>query len=99
MQIYLNGWICLQPNCAAFWSIIEDASMGSHQVLREPDEAALLYDPRFLKQKVLWPNDNLEYPLKFNGLQISEHALPSENTSQSFWSGVVCLKCGCCNSK
>lgn len=98
-QIYLNGWMCLQPQCKAFWRIIDDLSLGSYKISHEPDEASLIYDPRFLKQKTAWPNDDTEYPLAFNAPEISTHAMAGEDTSQAFWSGIVCPDCGKCNSR
>lgn len=98
-QIYLNGWMCLQPDCTAFWHIIKDLSLGSYRISHEPDEASLIYDPRFLKQKTAWPSDNTEYPLAFNAPDISTHAIAGEDTSQAFWSGMVCPDCGKCNSR
>ncbi|KAH7409811.1 hypothetical protein DE146DRAFT_604110 [Phaeosphaeria sp. MPI-PUGE-AT-0046c] len=92
-QIYLNGWMCLQPHCEAFWRIINDLSLGSYKISHEPDEASLIYDPRFLKQKTPWPNDNTEYPLAFMAPEISSHAIAGEDTSQAFWSGMVCPDC------
>ncbi|KAH4176862.1 hypothetical protein HBH43_044800 [Parastagonospora nodorum] len=99
MQVYLNGWMCLQPNCSAFWHIIQESGSGSYKISREPDEAELIYDPRFLKQKTPWLNDNMEYSLKFDRPEISDYALPGESTSQSFSSGIVCPDCGRCNSR
>ncbi|EAT89975.2 hypothetical protein SNOG_03244 [Parastagonospora nodorum SN15] len=93
MQVYLNGWMCLQPNCSAFWHIIQESGSGSYKISREPDEAELIYDPRFLKQKTPWLNDNMEYSLKFDRPEISDYALPGESTSQSFSSGIVCPDC------
>ncbi|KAL5116983.1 hypothetical protein ACEQ8H_005069 [Pleosporales sp. CAS-2024a] len=100
MQIYLNGWMCLQPNCSAFWHVIEGSSLGSHRLLKEPDEGSLIYDPRFLKQKTPWPNDNQVYSLKFDGPNMTEDiVIPGEDTAQSFSSGIVCPDCGKCNSR
>jgi alkylated DNA repair dioxygenase AlkB len=99
MQIYLNGWMCLQPSCTTFWHIMEDMNFSSHGKSKEPVEVELIYDPRFLKQKTPWPNDNFEYSLKYDGPQVSEHAVPGEDTSQSFSSGIVCPDCGRCNSR
>lgn len=98
-QIYLNGWMCLQPSCESFWRIIRDSTLGSHTISHEPDEASLIYDPRFLKQKTPWPNDDTEYHLAFNAPETSTHAIAGENTSQAFWSGIVCPECGKCNSR
>ena len=99
MQVYLNGWMCLQPSCTAFWHIVQESISGSSKVLREPDEAELFYDPRFLKQKTPWLNDNMEYALRFDRPEVSDYALPGEATSQSFSSGIVCPDCGRCNSR
>ncbi|KAF2822940.1 hypothetical protein CC86DRAFT_448052 [Ophiobolus disseminans] len=92
-QIYLNGWMCLKPNCTTFWHILDES------VPYEPNEASLMYDPRFLKQKTPWPNDDSEYPLAFNSAELSGYSIPGEDTSQAFWSGMVCPQCGRCNSR
>jgi alkylated DNA repair dioxygenase AlkB len=99
LQIYLNGWMCLQPTCAAFWRVFNDPSPGSSAFSYEPEEASLVYDPRFLKQKTPWPNDDHEYPLATNSPELSAYSIPGENTSQAFWSGMVCPDCGRCNSR
>jgi hypothetical protein len=98
-QIYLNGWMCLLPNCSAFWNIVDDSNIDSHKLSSEPDEESLIYDPRFLKQKTPWLNDNTEYPLSFGIPEVSAYAVTGENTSQAFWSGIVCPDCGKCNSR
>ncbi|CAO2653865.1 Nn.00g105980.m01.CDS01 [Neocucurbitaria sp. VM-36] len=94
LQIYLNGWMCLQPACLSFWTI---AQCGTQPY--EPDEESLVYDPRFLKQKTTWPNDDHEYPLVSNNAVLSGYSIPGEDTSQAFWLGVVCPDCGRCNSR
>ncbi|KAL6157100.1 hypothetical protein ACJQWK_06914 [Exserohilum turcicum] len=99
-QIYLNGWMCLQPNCRSFWKMAVPASgRGRRSALQEPDETTLLYDPRFLKQKTVWENDDQEYPLVSNTAELSTHPLPGEDTSVAFWSGIVCPDCGRCISR
>ncbi|KAF2846726.1 hypothetical protein T440DRAFT_501594 [Plenodomus tracheiphilus IPT5] len=92
-QVYLNGWMCLQPTCRAFWNIhgLEEGY--------EPEDASLIYDPRFLKQKTPWPNDDHNYPLTSNNVKLSGHSIPGEDTSQAFWLGTVCPDCGRCNSR
>ncbi|KAH7091369.1 hypothetical protein FB567DRAFT_437105 [Paraphoma chrysanthemicola] len=99
IQVYLNGWMCLQPSCPAFWRIYEKPNAGSRSASHEPDEESLVYDPRFLKQKKPWPNDDSDYPLKSNNAEVSSCSLPGEDTSQAFWSGMVCPDCGRCNSR
>ncbi|KAH7366647.1 hypothetical protein BKA66DRAFT_536220 [Pyrenochaeta sp. MPI-SDFR-AT-0127] len=93
-QVYLNGWMCLKPACKAFWSLTATDGMPY-----EPDEALLLYDPRFLKQRTPWHNDDHEYPLTSNTAKLSGYSVPGEDTSQAFWLGMVCPQCGCCNSR
>lgn len=99
-QIYLNGWMCLHPTCGSFWRIFpsgRDSPEGSEPY--EPEEAALVYDPRFLKSHTPWPNDDHTYPLTSNDATTSPHALPGEDTSEAFTRGVVCAQCGRCNSR
>ncbi|KAH8712265.1 hypothetical protein GQ44DRAFT_829984 [Phaeosphaeriaceae sp. PMI808] len=89
MQVYLNGWMCLQPTCAVFWHVENE----------EPEEALLVYDPRFLKQKTPWPNENDEYPLVTSKIELSAWSVIGEDTSRAFWSGIVCPDCGRCSSR
>jgi hypothetical protein len=100
LQIYLNGWMCLQPTCGSFWLIFPsgpDSPRGSEPY--EPDEKSLIYDPRFLKSYTPWPNDHHDYPLTSNDAVLSDHAVPGEDTSLAFTRGVVCPQCGRCNSR
>ncbi|KAF2107779.1 hypothetical protein BDV96DRAFT_505799, partial [Lophiotrema nucula] len=88
-QVYLNGWMCLQPTCDEFWKLPDcDA---------EPPEDRLLYDPRFLKQRTVWPNDEHSYSLKSNIVELSGHAIVGEDRSLACWLGMVCPDCGRCN--
>lgn len=99
-QVYLNGWMCLKPDCNAFWNIIAtDPRLNPEAVPYEPDEASLIYDPRFLKQRTSWHNDDHEYPLMFDNAKLSGYSIPGEDTSQAFWLGMVCPECGRCNSR
>lgn len=99
-QVYLNGWMCLQPTCAAFWKIlVPTPGPGLSTSAQEPKEASLVYDPRFLKQKTPWHNDDHDYPLVSNSAELSGHSIPGENTSVAFWSGMVCPSCGRCTSR
>ncbi|KAF3011135.1 hypothetical protein E8E13_011440 [Curvularia kusanoi] len=99
-QIYLNGWMCLHPTCGSFWHILPSGLQSSQGIEPyEPDETALVYDPRFLKSHTPWPNDNHIYPLTSNDATTSPHALPGEDTSEAFTRGVVCQLCGRCVSR
>jgi hypothetical protein len=51
-QIYLDTWMCLQPACSAFWKIVTLAhGPGRSSSCHKPQEASLIYDPRFPKQR------------------------------------------------
>ncbi|KAI5377105.1 hypothetical protein J4E82_004188 [Alternaria postmessia] len=77
-QVYLNGWMCLQSACTAFWKIYTNtAEPGRSMPAQEPKEASLVYDPRFLKQKTPWHNDDHDYPLASNAAELSRHAVPA----------------------
>ena len=93
VQIYLDSWMCLQPSCNAFWKI------NGHGGLQEPEEKSLIYDPRFLKQKTPWPNEDHDYPLVSNNAELSSSSILGEDSSEAFWLGVVCPDCGRCNSR
>ena len=99
-QVYLNGWMCLHSTCTSFWKVsILTPGPGNSTSLQEPNEASLIYDPRFLKQKTPWFNDDRDYPLVSNTAELSAHSRPGEDTSTAFWSGIVCPKCGRCISR
>ncbi|ORY17231.1 hypothetical protein BCR34DRAFT_583702 [Clohesyomyces aquaticus] len=89
-QIYLQGWMCLQPVCDSFWKLANG---------EEPIEAKLNYDPRWLQQRTPWPNDNHEYPLTSNIVEFSGLDIAGEDTSLACWLGMVCPDCGRCNSR
>ncbi|KAF3033624.1 hypothetical protein E8E12_002666 [Didymella heteroderae] len=98
-QIYVNGWMCLSPTCPSFWLILPSNADSPHTSPREPDEAGLIYDPRFLKAHTPWPNDSHEYPLKPSTVSLFRHAVPGEDTSEAFVRGVVCPSCGRCTPR
>ncbi|KAH9861464.1 hypothetical protein J1614_011211 [Plenodomus biglobosus] len=93
-QVYLNGWMCLEPACTRFWKI-----PSHNESYYEPEETSLMYDPRFLKQKTAWPNEDHNYSLTSNDVELSGHSIPGEDTSEAFWLGSVCPDCGRCNSR
>ena len=45
-QVYLQGWMCLNGSCSDFWKLVSESGK-----LEEPIESALVYDPRFLRQR------------------------------------------------
>jgi hypothetical protein len=86
-QVYLQGWMCLRQSCPSFWTLDDDS---------EPIQAQLTYDPRFLKQKTCWPNDNQVLPLTSNIVELSGHGVAGEDCARAFWNGMVCSECGRC---
>ncbi|KAF2703790.1 hypothetical protein K504DRAFT_391765 [Pleomassaria siparia CBS 279.74] len=95
-QIYLQGWMCLQPGCPNFWLL---APTAENPLPHEPVEAELEYDPCFLKQRTTWPNDHHEYSLTSNNVGLSGLSIAGEDCSLAYWLGMVCPKCGRCNSR
>jgi alkylated DNA repair dioxygenase AlkB len=90
-QIYLNGWMCTVYDCKALWEFVD----GS-----KPDEAKLVYDPRFLKQKTNWPQMSAPQSTKPNPWLL-------DNTDGRFDHGIVwqatkaivCPNCGKCGAR
>ncbi|KAK7511804.1 uncharacterized protein IWZ02DRAFT_385467, partial [Phyllosticta citriasiana] len=88
-RIYLQGWMCLQPQCIKFWEI-----GGS-----EPDEASLLYDPRFLKQYTSWPHSSAPQPLRPEPMRLGSLPILGDDVSWAAGKGIACPDCGRCNSR
>lgn len=94
-QIYLQGWMCVNPGCDAFWEI--------NGVSAPYGKEGLDYDPAFLLHRYpLWKNDNEEKesapadvrpPVPKVGDSIGDN-LYHINTR-----GVCCPECGRCNSR
>ncbi|KAF1999059.1 hypothetical protein P154DRAFT_438020 [Amniculicola lignicola CBS 123094] len=89
-MIYLNGWMCLNPSCNAYWKLADGI---------EPIQESLLYDPRWLKQHTPWPLDTQTLPLRPNLLRLSGYSIPGEDCSLAYWRGIVCPLCGRCSSR
>lgn len=90
MRVYLQSWMCLQPECELFWKL----KNGS-----EPQEAELLYDPRFLRQQTPWPHSSEPQPLRPDLMTLSSSPMLGQNVSWQAWKGFVCPKCGRCSSR
>ncbi|KAL1614070.1 hypothetical protein SLS54_010066 [Diplodia seriata] len=89
-QVYLQGWMCLQSDCPLFWTL----ESGN-----EPQEAGLLYDPRFLKQHTPWPHANAPQPLRPNHLTLGPAPILGDDVAWAAAKGLVCPQCGRCNSR
>ncbi|KAF2688391.1 hypothetical protein K458DRAFT_484466 [Lentithecium fluviatile CBS 122367] len=90
-QIYLQGWMCLERECRAFFKIFR----GSRE-LGEPIERSFDYDLRWLKQRTPWPNEDHEYPLAPDAERLPSHSVAGEDCSRALWTGIVCPRCGQC---
>jgi hypothetical protein len=90
-QVYLNGWMCLNYHCTAFWKL----SNGF-----EPDEVQLRYDPRFLKQHTPWPHSDGMYPIQTESWALSgTDSLFGKDLSWEATRAIVCPDCGRCGSR
>jgi hypothetical protein len=90
-QVYLNGYICLNAECSAFWKLSDEA---------EPVESQLRYDPRFLKQYTPWPHSDGMYPLKPESWALSEKgSWFGKDFSWEATRAIVCPSCGRCGSR
>ncbi|KAJ9666170.1 hypothetical protein H2201_003603 [Coniosporium apollinis] len=89
-QVYIQGWMCLEPTCARFWKLKSGA---------EPNEPSLAYDPRFVKQKTIWPHSSAPYSLKPDLMQLDAAPLLGQNVSWEAWKGLACPQCGRCSSR
>ncbi|CAD0082008.1 unnamed protein product [Aureobasidium vineae] len=87
-QIYLCGWMCLNSKCEKFWLLADGNT---------PDAAQLIYDPRFLKQKVFWANE--QAPLSFRFPLYTTSAIAGEDYKAENLRGMTCPECGKCNAR
>jgi hypothetical protein len=86
IQMYLNGWLCLNPDCVKFWKYSNS---------NEPDESSLRYDPRWLKKFTPWVNSIDPEPIRPDPFVPvdGDHATASMSTKAC--RGRVC-DCGAC---
>jgi hypothetical protein len=91
LQVYCQGWMCLQRDCLAFWKL--PTPSGD---LREVNEDTLVYDPRFVKQKTPWQQEDLQFPLSYNPMEMSEFTKPDDLYTTMGWRGIVCPQCRGC---
>ncbi|KAI9711536.1 MAG: hypothetical protein M1820_002100 [Bogoriella megaspora] len=89
-QIYLQGWICLNPECVSFWCLATGTP---------PEEESLEYDVRFLRQSTPWPHTSEPQQLSPSLDLLHEAALMGPEYSQSGCHGFACPQCGRCSSR
>ncbi|KAI5208900.1 hypothetical protein AUEXF2481DRAFT_6368 [Aureobasidium subglaciale EXF-2481] len=87
-QLYLCGWMCLNSRCQNFWRLSDGST---------PDPTQLYYDPRFLKQKTPWANENA--PLSFRFPLYAASAIAGEDYKMENLRGMTCPDCGKCNAR
>lgn len=87
-QIYLCGWMCLNSKCEKFWCLPDGDT---------PDAAQLIYDPRFLKQKTAWTNE--QAPIRFRFPLYATSAIAGEDYKLENLRGMTCPECGKCNAR
>ena len=88
-QVYRAGWMCLNDDCEEHFSI--DGEICTD----------LTYNPVWENERTEWPSQVVPpFPLKPAPL-LSDSNVPSleEETSLACWKGMVCPKCGRCNSR
>ncbi|KAF2764227.1 hypothetical protein EJ03DRAFT_332041 [Teratosphaeria nubilosa] len=86
-RIYLEGWFCLNSECASFWKLSDESA----------PTGPMNYDPAFLLHRTNWETEIEPYDVRIPppdlGKTIGSH-LSYINTR-----GIVCPKCGRCNPR
>lgn len=89
-QVFLQGWVCLEPTCSSFWKFSDGT---------QPNEQKLSYDPRFLKQRTWWPHETEPQSLVPDITQIAHGSSFGLDVSFAAWRGFVCPRCRRCSSR
>lgn len=87
-KLYLEGWMCLNTNCALFWTT---PGMTSRF------QGSLTYDPRFLKQRTDWACESPPYDMR-PALPTPADRM-GEDVAYAMTRGMCCPKCGKCTSR
>ena len=88
-RTYLNGWMCLNPECAAFWKLDNG---------REAPYGKLDYDPSFLLHRAnSWQDETEPYSVQPAVPDVSNFI--GDNLTYINTRGICCPKCGKCNSR
>ena len=88
-KIYRAGWMCLNDDCE------------EHFLLDSKICTDLTYNPVWENERTEWPSQIVPpFPLKPAPLLADSNASSlAEETSLACWKGMVCPKCGRCNSR
>lgn len=87
-QVYLIDWLCTNPNCTSFWKL----SNGQDAPYDELD-----YHPAFLQQRATWECEDPPFDVNPGLPQVDQHF--GDSLSYVSTRGVVCPKCGRCNTR
>lgn len=88
-QVYAAGWMCLNDGCKKHFQLDGDTCTD------------LTWNPVWMNERTEWPQHIIPpFPLKPTP-PLTDSNVPSleEETSLSCWKGMVCPKCGRCNSR
>ena len=86
-QVYLEGWMCLNAECAKFWTLPDGSA---------PKEE-LNYDPRFLKTKTAWSYEVAPHDMR--PALPNPAAKMGEDVTYAMTRGMCCPECGKCTSR
>ena len=88
-QVFAQDWICLNPNCAVFWTMD-----------RAEPPTDLSYNIEFLKERKPWPKEiKPAHDLKPSLLEPSIGDDPAYVYCRAGWKGMACPHCGRCSSR
>lgn len=88
-QTYTVGWMCLNEECATFWTV-EGAT----------PPISLHYDPPFLQERIKGPTGyKPPYPLQPPLMQAEGEDHGGISRSRACWKGIVCPECRACSSR
>jgi ribosomal protein L37AE/L43A len=88
-QIYQVGWRCLNAQCSKFFFL--DGKYTSNDIE---------FSQQFLAERTAWPEEIIPtYTLRPQIAHATDKDEPSFAYSRFAWKGIVCPRCGRCNSR
>lgn len=85
-QLYLDGWMCLNEQCADFWRL--DGVTPTQK---------LLYNPAWLLHRTPWTNEMEPASVKQAVHEVGK--MVGDNLTKINTRGICCPQCGRCNSR
>ena len=88
-QVYLAGWMCLNDACK------------EHFLIEGETCTDLTFNPVWLDERIEWPRHIIPpFPLKPRPILVDSNVSSVQGTtSLACWKGMVCPRCGRCNSR